>query len=239
MRRTYGQQFCPVARASEIFAERWTPIIIRNLLIGCQTFSEIEAGAPGIPRALLTQRLRLLERLGLLERLPNPGRRGSRYQLTEAGRELEPVCEALGNWGARWLEAAPAEMDPGVLLWAVSRFIDVEKLPKPRVVVRVDLTDHPTQPFWLVLEAPEPELCRSYPGYAEDLVITAETRTIALWHMGRLPFATGVARGLISVAGLPKLARAFPTWGGQSPFAHIPPVRVTPRVSSTAESAAE
>src|SRR3954454_15282212 len=97
--RTYGQ-YCPIARGSEIFAERWTPIIVRNLLMGCETFTEIQRGAPGIPRSLLAQRLALLERHGIVERHPNVNGRGSRYGLTETGAELAPVCFALGEWGA-------------------------------------------------------------------------------------------------------------------------------------------
>ena len=105
--RTYGQ-YCPIARGAEIFAERWTPIIMRNILMGCETFTEIQRGAPGIPRSLLTQRLALLERQGIVERWPNDNGRGARYLPTDAGRGLANVCFALGEWGARWLDVAPA-----------------------------------------------------------------------------------------------------------------------------------
>src|SRR5215469_9261826 len=96
----YGQ-YCPIARGAEIFAARWTPIIVRNLLVGCRTFGEIREGAPGIPRALLSERLRQLEHYGVLTRSPNPAGRGFLYELTEAGWELGAVCTALGVWGAR------------------------------------------------------------------------------------------------------------------------------------------
>src|SRR5215212_8954136 len=106
---------------------RWTPIIVRNLLLGCETFSELQDGAPGIPRTLLSQRLRLLEQHGLVER--RAGGRGSRYRLTEPGRDLEPVVDALGAWGARWLEMAPEHLDAGVVLWSFCRQVDPEALP--------------------------------------------------------------------------------------------------------------
>ena len=113
--RTYGQ-YCPIARGAEIFAERWTPIIMRNILMGCETFTEIQRGAPGIPRSLLTQRLALLERQGIVERWPNDNGRGARYLPTDAGRGLANVCFALGEWGARWLDVAPDHLDPYVAL---------------------------------------------------------------------------------------------------------------------------
>src|SRR5215510_9447511 len=92
--RTYGQ-YCPIARGSEVFAERWTPLIIRNLYLGCETFGEILAGAPGLSRTLLTQRLKHLERLGIVESVPKPRGRGDSYHLTDAGHDLFKVCETL------------------------------------------------------------------------------------------------------------------------------------------------
>ncbi len=110
------RQFCPIARSSELLAERWTPVIVRNLLNGCGTFGEIRQGAPGIPPALLTQRLQLLERSGVLIRTAKENGRGATYDLTEMGRALGPVCDALGQWGARWLEMEPRHLDPGLCL---------------------------------------------------------------------------------------------------------------------------
>jgi DNA-binding HxlR family transcriptional regulator len=113
--RTYGQ-YCPIARGAEIFAERWTPLIIRNLQLGCGNFSAILEGAPGLSRTLLSQRLKQLERLGVVESAPKPGGRGHRYELTSSGHELFTVCQTLGEWGARWLEIAPENLDPFVAL---------------------------------------------------------------------------------------------------------------------------
>ena len=104
--RTYGQ-YCPIARGAEIFAERWTPLIIRNLYLGCGSFSEILEGAPGLSRTLLSHRLKQLERFGVVESAPKPDGRGHHYELTSAGHDLFKVCVSLGEWGARWLEIAP------------------------------------------------------------------------------------------------------------------------------------
>ena len=111
--RTYGQ-YCPIARGAEIFAERWTPLIIRNLYLGCGSFSEILEGAPGLSRTLLSERLKHLERLGIVESAPKPGGRGRHYELTPAGHDLFKVCVSLGEWGAAWLEIAPSTSTPSL-----------------------------------------------------------------------------------------------------------------------------
>jgi DNA-binding HxlR family transcriptional regulator len=205
--RTYGQ-FCPVARATEILAMRWTPIIVRNLLLGCRTFSEIQDGAPGIPRTLLSQRLRLLEQHGIVERLPGP-----RYELTAAGRELEPVVDALGVWGARWLELAPEHLDAGVVLWSLCRLADPAALGGRRLVIRFDLADGRRRRFWVVLAPSQSEVCVKPPGYDEDLVVATSSEWLAKWHMGRIGLGAAMHEGLMSVTGPPDLVRVLATLG--------------------------
>lgn len=118
--RSYGQ-FCPIARGSEIFAERWTPIILRNLLVGCRTFNEIAAAAPGLSRALLTRRLRELKRAGLVDICPKPDGRGSRYDPTPAAEAMWPVLQALGDWAQQWTELTSDHADPDAVLWSATR----------------------------------------------------------------------------------------------------------------------
>jgi DNA-binding HxlR family transcriptional regulator len=212
--RSYGQRYCPIARASELFAERWTPIIVRNLLLGCSTFGQILEGAPGISRSVLSQRLRELERHGIVRR------EARRYVLTEAGWGLHAVCDALGTWGARWLEVAPKELDPGIVLWAVAKCMNRTALPTEQVVVRFDLRGR-RERFWLLVRQPEPELCRTHPGFDEDVVVTADPVGLANWHMGRLSLRQATDDGLIAITGPPRLVRAFRSWGGQTPFAPV------------------
>ncbi|HEX2087713.1 MAG TPA: helix-turn-helix domain-containing protein [Solirubrobacteraceae bacterium] len=225
MADSYGQYFCPITRASEIIATRWTPLIVRNLLLGCSTFSEIHEGAPGMPRSLLAQRLQQLEHAGVVARRPKPKGRGSLYELTPAGRELEAVCDALGTWGSRWLDSAPAEVDPGVLLWAICKSMDPDRLPEERVVVRVSFRDAPDHRFWLLVQRPRPEVCRRPPGFDEDLVVTSDTKWLARWHMGRLALGQAMHAGLITVAGPRSLVREFARWGGTTPFANVAAAR--------------
>lgn len=218
----YGQ-YCPVARGAEIFATRWTPIIVRNLLLGCKTFSEIHAGAPGIPRSVLSQRLEMLARHGVIERAPSPRGRGSLYSLTNMGQELGAVCDALGTWGARWLETAPEHLAPYVVLWALCGALSHRELPEQRIVVRFDIPDSEEQHFWLVVERPEPELCIKFPGYEEDLVVATTAEWLTKWHMGQLTLGQAIHARVLTVSGSRELVRTLAGWGGLSHFAHIRP----------------
>ena len=223
MVRTYGQ-YCPIARGAEIFAERWTPVIIRNLHLGCQSFSEILEGAPGLSRTLLSQRLKQLERLGVVESTPKPRGRGRDYALTPAGHDLFDVCVSLGEWGATWLEIAPQHLDPFVALWSMCNSLRRERLPDRRVVVRFDFTGGlgPEQ-FWLLIEHGDSEICKAYPGIDEDLHVTAEAEAFVKWHAGQLAWSAATRDGRIRLHGPSWLVRAFPTWNARSMFAHVKP----------------
>ena len=213
--RSYNQ-YCPVARASEILGMRWTPIIVRNLLLGCETFGELREGAPGIPRTLLSQRLQLLERYGIVERA------GRRYVLTDTGRDLEPVVEALGTWGARWLEVAPEHLDAHLVLWSLCRLADLDSLPCPRLVIRFDLRDGPKRRFWVVLDPPDAEVCVRPPGFDEDLVVRTDSEWLAKWHMGHISLGQAMHEGLMSVDGPPDLVHTLADLG-LSRFANVTP----------------
>lgn len=217
----YRQEYCPIVRASEVLAERWTPIIVRNLLLGCETFGEIAAGAPGISETLLSQRLRSLEQHGIIDRHPNPRGRGSLYRLTPAGRELQDVCDAMGTWGARWLDVAPKNLDPGILLWAIAKTMDRTRLPEQRIVARFDLSDAPKNKYWLLVQRPEPELCRRHPGFEETLIVKTSTGWLTKWHMGQVSLRQALREGTIEINGPASLVREFAACGGQSPFANV------------------
>jgi len=202
--RTYGQ-YCPIARGAEIFAERWTPLIIRNLYLGCGNFSEILEGAPGLSGTLLSQRLKQLERLDVVESAPKPDGRGHCYKLTSAGHDLFTVCQSLGEWGARWLEIAPENLDPFVALWSMCNALRRERLPDQRVVIRFDFTGRPRRErYWLLIELGDTEICKTNPGFDEDLYITAEAEAFVKWHR-RGPHPT--RRPAVAGKSLPNLER--------------------------------
>jgi DNA-binding HxlR family transcriptional regulator len=217
-------QYCPIARTSEFFAERWTPIIIRNLLAGCATFTEIKAGAPGIPKALLSDRLAALERLGVLRRTRSPSGRAAGWELTEMGRGLKAVCDAMGEWGARWLEMEPRHRDPAYAVWATCRLVDLDKVPDPGVVVRLEIR-HGTRSerFWMMLIRPRAEVCTTSMGRTEDLVLRTDATTLIDYNLRRITFPQAVKAGRAALEGPTPLTRAFPNWIRPSPFAHVTP----------------
>lgn len=228
----YGQ-YCPIALGAEVFAERWTPIILRNLMVGCERFGEILDGAPGLPRSVLSQRLRRLERDGVVERR-GPGRQ-VRYRLTDCGRELTNVLLALGTWGARWREALPEHHDPYLMLWALSRLIDPGSLPRQRIVVRFDLTgDVKPDRYWIVASSRGNEVCVTPTGFAEDGIIVTDAAWLCRWHCGQVTLACAQRAGGMTVTAPSWLKRTLADWGALSPFAGIQPATRSQATSRTA-----
>ncbi len=210
----YGQ-YCPVARALEVLGDRWSLLIVRELLFGRSHFNEIERGLPGISRSLLVQRLRLLEQGGALERRLGPDGRAREYLLTPAGRELRPLIETLRDWGARWAFDAPrpAELDCVWLLGAMLHFQRTEALPARRLVLEFRVRGGRPSHLWLLLERTgEGEVCVRHPGFDPDLVISADaTAFFEVWY-GRLRQGDAEKRGLLQIEAAQDLKRAFPTW---------------------------
>lgn len=222
---TYGQ-YCPIAKAAEIFAERWTPLIIRELHNGVCHFNELERGLPGIPRSTLAQRLRRLEAGGVIERRGDAGGRSVTYHLTPAGHGLVSVVELLGTWGAQHAFADPEsdELDPLLLVWWMQRRVKFDALPAHRVVIQLDLRGFVRRgaragTYWLVMKPQDASLCLQHPGFDIDLVVEADVAALYRVWFGRLTFAEALRDELITLHGPIPLERAFPTWFALSPFA--------------------
>jgi len=214
--RTYWQ-YCPIARASELVSERWSIIIIRNIVVmGCRTFNEIAAGAPGLSRGLLSKRLRELAAAGVIEIVPKADGPGSTYEPTQAGRELTEVIWALRRWGSKWAELTPEHAHPGVVLWAwVTYYLDRNRLPERRVLVRFDfptLKPHGKN-GWMLIDHGDAELCEKYPGGDEELVVAInDPLAFARWHLGLVEWGDVLRSGAVELNGSRPLARALPTW---------------------------
>lgn len=215
----YGR-FCPVSLASEVIADRWTPLIIRELVTGHTRFNAIARGLPGISRSLLVQRLRHLERCGVVERWPSPSGRGYEYHLTEAGRDLEGVVMALGRWAIEWLfdELRPHEVDPVTLTWWMHRRIDIDLLPREHMVFEFRYTAPQPQVLWIVVDRGEPSVCIHHPGFDPDLVVTAVTPALSDVFYGLDSWPNALASGAVRVDGPPRFVKGFPRWFLWSPF---------------------
>ena len=217
------QQYCPVARATEIVADRWTPLILRELILGSHRFNDIERGLPGISRSLLSSRLRELGDCGIVERLPRAQSKVAEYHLSQAGRELKTVIEALGAWGVRWAFGEPTldELDAVLLLWKMHQRIDREQLPERRIVVEFDFTGPKGRRGWLVLERHDVSVCVTPPGFDSDLVVRSDLAFFYRVWFGHVDYDAAVRSGDVVVEGSPALARQFPRWLLWSPMARF------------------
>ena len=210
----YGQ-YCPIAKAVEILGDRWTLLIVRDLLTGTCHFNDLERGLPGISRGLLADRLRRLERLALVEKVElENGRQRTAYYPTKACQELRAVINELLVWGARWAFEEPEEqdLDPTLLMWWMRDRVCVAELPEHRVVVRFDFTGAKYEKFWLVLTKGDVSLCLTDPGFELNVVVTADLSTFFQIWLGRVSFFDALRDGRVEVDAVPVLADAFPTW---------------------------
>ena len=133
-------QFCPVAKAMELLDERWTLLVIRELMMGSEHFNQLRRGLPRMSPTLLSRRLQQLVRAGIITREESDD--AVHYRLTEAGEELRPVVLALGTWGTRWIpDLADPDLDPKLLLWDMHRNVDRERVPPRRTVVAFEFGD--------------------------------------------------------------------------------------------------
>jgi DNA-binding HxlR family transcriptional regulator len=227
-------QFCPVAVASQVFATRWTPLILRELFAGSEHFNDLHRGVPLMSRALLSRRLRELEDAGVVVRETEDRGKGHRYRLTDAGLEFRPVIEALGQWGQRWTVRVRREnLDAGFLMWNVRRRIATAQLPERRVVVLFRFTGLPASyrgpaEFWLVLTRSAAELCIEDPGFEVDLQVDADIAAMASVWLGDIRFEAALRSRSVRIAGAKALVQAFPGWLMLSKFASVPRRQAVP-----------
>ena len=223
--KSYGQ-FCPVAQTLEIVGERWTLLIVRELLCGSRRFSELHRGVPLMSRTMLSSRLKSLEDAGLVAREARGTGKNLDYVLTQAGKELKPIVVQFGEWGQRWArrEVRSENMDAGLLMWDIRRNINMDALPGASTVAefRFRGADRGKGHFWLILKGDDVDLCLTNPGQEVDLIIRTHIKTMTQVWMGDLQIAAALKSGKIKLDGPSKLQRAFPGWLGLSLFAAVP-----------------
>ncbi len=216
----YGS-YCPISLASEVVADRWTPLILRELVLGNTRFNDIARGMPGISRSLLVQRLKHLERKGVIETWPLPNGRGSEYRLTEAGRDLEAVLLALGRWAVQWMyqELDPGDIAAETLMWWLHRRVATDELPDARTVVEFDHTAPVRKRIWLVLNRHDVSVCLADPGFEVDAVVRCTTASLARVFSGERSWNQAVRAGDLDVSGRRAVVAALPRWFLWSPWA--------------------
>jgi DNA-binding HxlR family transcriptional regulator len=217
--KTYGQ-FCPIAQALEILAERWTLLVVRELLMGSTRFSELQQGVPLMSRTLLSDRLRSLRDFGLVEK--SEGRSGPEYTLTRAGKELQPILESIGQWGKQFAhrDLPDEHLDPKLLLWDMHRRLHRDKLPVERAVVLFKFSDakRGERRFWLCVSRDAVDVCYKNPGYDVDLTLDTNVRALTELWLGNRTWHECMRNRDIVCSGDRALARAFPGWLAFSSF---------------------
>jgi len=218
------KQFCPVAMAAEVLCTRWTIVLLREMIAGSTRFNDLRRGVPRMSPALLSQRLKELEQAGVVRRVK--GNEGGlyEYQLTQAGRELQPLIESFGCWGQRWIESKISldNLDAQLLMWDMRRSLDVKPMPKRRSTIQFQYPDAPPalRLWWLVVSpSSETDLCLVDPGYDVDLYVSSDLKTMTAVWMGMETVRHAVNHGCIKLVGDKQLASSMQTWLGLSPFA--------------------
>jgi DNA-binding HxlR family transcriptional regulator len=212
--------YCPITAGVEVLGDRWTPLVIRELMVGCEGFNEIHRGIPRMSRTLLAQRLRMLERRGLIRREGAERGRQGRYVLTPAGQTLTPIVWSIGQWAAEWIfgDPTPEDCDGLSVIWRLHQHAIAAKLPEKRVVVHLVLPGPGAAQGWLGIDQRGVTACADDPGYDIDLAVEADTGHMQRWLIGKATFRELLTNGHARVVGPSRLARAFPTWFDTSMF---------------------
>jgi DNA-binding HxlR family transcriptional regulator len=219
----YGQ-FCPVSLAAEIFARRWTPLIIRELLAGSTRFNDLRRGMPNITASVLSRRLDELEIAGIIERRQDEN--GTQYALSTAGEELRPVVEQPGVWGRRWLptDYREEDLDPRLLVWDIHRNLHLDEVPGRTVIELHFLDARPEyRAYWLIVTPGGAEVCLTHPGGDVDLHLSSNVRTLTNIWMGNTTWASALREGTLKLSGNSDVRRALPRWLKLNVFAPIKP----------------
>lgn len=221
---TYGQ-FCPVAKSAEILGDPWTLLIVRELLLGSCRFNTIQRGMPRISPTVLTTRLRQLEERGIVMKRRQSGRRGHEYRLTESGRELLPVVEALAVWGTRWAleDIRSGDLDVSFLMFDIQRRIDTSVLPDGETVVSIQFTDlRKYRAWWLVCRDREVDLCYEDPGKDVHCFVAGTSSNLVKVWTGEITVPQALRSGCLQLTGDRHLCRSFPKWFALALYAGTP-----------------
>lgn len=222
------RQFCPVAMASEILTKRWALLVLRELTAGSTRFNDLRRGVPRMSPTLLSSRLKEFEAAGILRMIPDSAGPGlHEYTLTDSGRDLNAVIEAVGVWGQRWVEAdlSLENLDPALLMWDMRRNLNTSPLPNSRSVINFIYSDLPeTQKHWWLIVEPtgSVDLCRIDPGFDVDLFVTSDLRAMTAIWLGLSTVKSALADDTLRLDGDRDISSRMQQWLGLSHFASEP-----------------
>ncbi len=229
------RQFCPVAMAAEVLCQRWTLLLVRELMLGSRRFNDLRRGVPRMSSALLAKRLKELEAAGIVARAAS-GRPADlhEYRLTPAGLELRPIVEAVGVWGQRWVttEATLRHLDANLLMWDIRRNVRAEPAPRARTTIEFIFNDRapPERTYWLVVErGREADLCLLDPGFDVDLYVSTDLRTLTEVWLGYSDWSRAMGSGALRLTGTHELAAQLRAWLPGSSFAAVAKQAGAPR----------
>jgi DNA-binding HxlR family transcriptional regulator len=222
----YGQ-YCPIAKALELLGERWTLLVVRELLMGGGRFNDLRRGVPLMAPSVLSERLKSLIEHGLIVREKMPDTHSYEYHLTAAAEELRPLLMQLGNWGQRWSRSKMAadDLDASLLMWDIRRCVQIDKLPRTPAVIFFEFPDAKKgmKQWWLVVQEGAVTLCLEDHGQDVDLTIDTSLRTMTQIWMGDCSLGQARTKGLVKLLGTTQWVRSIKDWLGPSPFAHVGP----------------
>lgn len=211
---------CPLAKAAEVLCERWTLLVVRELLLGSKRFGDLRSGIPRVSPTMLSQRLRELSDAGIIVRVGSKQRRGGpnsvEYELTQAGRELGPVLGGLSVWGQAHAvnDLRREDMDPSYIMWVAHKTLRFERPLSKRVVIAYELSDAVVglRRWWIVCDGDDAELCFNHPGFRVDVTVRTKLRPISLLLLGKLSPREAMRSGAVKLEGSAELTRSFPVW---------------------------
>jgi DNA-binding HxlR family transcriptional regulator len=200
-------------------------LIVSRLIDGCSQFNEIHRGVPRISASMLTQRLRHLQRAGIVSSKPVPRGTARKYEVTPAGRELEPLIESLAVWGQHWArDMRGDDLDPAFLLWSMHMRLDTAGMPPGRTVLGFEFTGAPCEPrrFWLVHENGSVDMCLKDPGYDVDVLVRSDLRLFIEAWRGIRDLRAEIRANRVKLAGRPAATRQLSRWLRLSSLAPFP-----------------
>ena len=209
----YGQ-YCPIARAVEVLGERWSVLIVRDLLCGFNRFNDLARCLPGLSRHLAVEAA-APARGGRHRR---PRRRPLRAHA--GGRGPAGCVFGLGEWSAKWQFGDPreSELDPELLMWWVHRRLDFSQLPDQRLVFEFRFHDERKR-FWIMRETQGPSVCLYDPGFGIDATIESDLRTMYQVWLGKVALRAAMQDGRVVLNGKPSVVRRLPDALELSPIA--------------------